>query len=135
MHVWRRKLVLCITYTMKYLQNEARKQKSIKEVTLQFSIIFQIRLKNNNVNFRVVCPLNTKCFKHASYNEFASPYFFMYIISSYIVQFWTNHSLSRSDVLETKQKSLYYIFVWVYVSLYTVTVIELIVFSYNEVTV
>jgi hypothetical protein len=42
---------------MKYLQNEARKQKTIKEVTLQFSMIFQIKLKNNNVNFRVICPL------------------------------------------------------------------------------
>ena len=42
---------------MKYLQNEARKQKSIKEVTLQFSMIFRIRLKNNTVNFRVICPL------------------------------------------------------------------------------
>jgi hypothetical protein len=28
-----------------------------KDVTLQFSMIFQIRLKNNNVNFRVMCPL------------------------------------------------------------------------------
>ena len=45
---------------MKYLQNEARKQKSIKEVTLQFSMIFQIRLKNNTVNFRVICPLIDK---------------------------------------------------------------------------
>jgi hypothetical protein len=53
-----RKLVLCISYKMKYLQNEARKQKSIKEVTLQFSMIFQIRLKNNTVNFRVICPLD-----------------------------------------------------------------------------
>jgi hypothetical protein len=41
---------------MKYLQNEARKQKSVKEIT-QFSVIFQIRLKNNTVNFRVICPL------------------------------------------------------------------------------
>jgi hypothetical protein len=32
---------------MKYLQNEARKQKTIKEVTLQFSMIFHIKLKNN----------------------------------------------------------------------------------------
>jgi hypothetical protein len=30
----------CISYKMKYLQNKARKQKSVKEVTLQFSIIF-----------------------------------------------------------------------------------------------
>ena len=36
---------LHISYKMKYLQNEARKQKSVKEVTLQFSMIFQIRLK------------------------------------------------------------------------------------------
>jgi hypothetical protein len=42
---------------MKYLQNEARKQKSVKEVTLQFSMIFPVRLKNNTVNFRVICPL------------------------------------------------------------------------------
>jgi hypothetical protein len=59
MHTWRRKLVLCISYKMKYLQNETRKQKSVKEVTLQFSMIFQIRLKNINVNFRVICPLNS----------------------------------------------------------------------------
>jgi hypothetical protein len=39
-----------LSYKMKYLQNEARKQKSITEVSLQFSMIFQIRLKNNNVN-------------------------------------------------------------------------------------
>ncbi|CAB4012544.1 fibrillin-2-like isoform X1, partial [Paramuricea clavata] len=65
------KSVLCISYKMKYnisdvtltqkmkyLQNEVRKQKSVKEVTLQFSMIFQIRLKNNNVNFRVICPLS-----------------------------------------------------------------------------
>jgi hypothetical protein len=31
------------------------KQESVKEVTLQFSMIFQIRLKNNTVNFRVIC--------------------------------------------------------------------------------
>ena len=30
---------------MKYLQNEARKQTSVKEVTLQFSMIFHIRQK------------------------------------------------------------------------------------------
>jgi hypothetical protein len=40
--MWRRKLVLCISY--KHI-NEARKHKSIKEVTVQFSMIFQIRLK------------------------------------------------------------------------------------------
>jgi hypothetical protein len=58
MHMWRRKLFLCISYKMKCLQNETRKQKSVKEVTLQFSMIFQIRLKNtNNVNFLVICPL------------------------------------------------------------------------------
>jgi hypothetical protein len=57
MHMWRRKLALCISYKMKYLQNEARKQKSVKEVILQFSIVFQIRLKNNGVNFRIICPL------------------------------------------------------------------------------
>jgi hypothetical protein len=53
-------MVLCISYKNKYLQNEARKQKSIKEVTLQFSMIFQIRLKNNTVNFRVIRPFNLK---------------------------------------------------------------------------
>jgi hypothetical protein len=42
---------LCISYKMKYLQNEARKQKSVKEVTLQFSMIFQIRLKNKKRQF------------------------------------------------------------------------------------
>ena len=57
MHMRRRKLFLCISYKMKYLQNEAIKQKSIKEVTLQFSIIFHIRQKNNTVNFRVICSL------------------------------------------------------------------------------
>jgi hypothetical protein len=37
---------------MKYLQNGARKQKSVEEVTplAQLSMIFQIRLKNNTVN-------------------------------------------------------------------------------------
>ena len=40
------------------LQHEGRKQKSVKEVTLQISMIFQIRLKNNTVNFRVICPLS-----------------------------------------------------------------------------
>ena len=40
------------------------------------------------------------------------------------------HRLSRCDGLETKQKSLCYVFVGVYVNLCTVTVIELIVFSY-----
>jgi hypothetical protein len=58
MHVWRRKLVLCVSYKMKYLQNEAKKQKSVKEVTVQFSMIFQIRLKNNTINFQVICPFN-----------------------------------------------------------------------------
>ena len=58
MHVWRRKFVLCISYKMKYLQNEARKRKCVKEATLQFPMIFQIKLKNNTVDFRVICPLN-----------------------------------------------------------------------------
>jgi hypothetical protein len=53
MHMWRRKLV-----KMKYLQNETRKQKYVKEVNLQFSIIFQIRLKNNTVNFRMPFKIN-----------------------------------------------------------------------------
>jgi hypothetical protein len=43
---------------MKYLQNEARKRKCVKEATLQFPMIFQIKLKNNTVDFRVICPLN-----------------------------------------------------------------------------
>jgi hypothetical protein len=43
----------------------------------------------------------------------------------------TMHSLLRYGGLETKQESLYYVFVRVYVNLCTVTVIELIVFSYN----
>jgi hypothetical protein len=34
--------------------------------------------------------------------------------------------------LKTKQKALYYVFVWVYVNLCTVKVIELNVFLYNE---
>ena len=55
---------------MKYLQNEARKQKSIKEVTLQFSMIFQIRLKHNTVNFRVICPLRTYTETYRHTNEF-----------------------------------------------------------------
>jgi hypothetical protein len=46
-----------------------------------------------------------------------------------------NHCLSRYDGLETKQKCLLYVIVWVDVNLCTVTVIELIVFSYNEVIV
>jgi hypothetical protein len=51
---------------------KAIKQKSIKEVTLQFSMIFQIRLKNNNVNFRVICPLTLSQFPQSniSYKSF-----------------------------------------------------------------
>jgi hypothetical protein len=45
-----------------------------------------------------------------------------------------DHSLSRYDCLETKHKSFFDVFVGVYVNLCTVMVIELIVFSYNEVT-
>ena len=45
-----------ISYKMKYLQNEARKQKSVKEVTLQFSMIFQTRLKITPSIFES-CPL------------------------------------------------------------------------------
>ena len=52
---------------MKYLQNEARKQKSGKEVTLQFSIIFKIRLKYNTVNSRVICPLIERVCKHFNF--------------------------------------------------------------------
>ena len=48
-------------------------------------------------------------------------------VSSYVIQ--------RYDGLETKQKSMYDVFVCVYVNLCTVKVIELIVFWYNEVTV
>ena len=46
-----------------------------------------------------------------------------------------NHSLSRYGGLATKHKSLFNVFVGVYVNLCTVTVIELIVFSNNEVNV
>jgi hypothetical protein len=48
------------------IQNEISSKRSkktkidIKEVTLQFSMIFQIRLKNNTVNFRVIRPFNLK---------------------------------------------------------------------------
>jgi hypothetical protein len=73
MHVRRRKLVLCISYKMKYLQNEARKQKSVKEVTLQFSMIFQFRLKNNTVNFRVICLLNRPTLNHVAFLNPRSP--------------------------------------------------------------
>jgi hypothetical protein len=58
---------------MKYLQNEARKQKSVKGVTLQFSIIFQIRLKitPSFVNFLVICPLNSESVSsNISYKSF-----------------------------------------------------------------
>ena len=44
---------------MKYLENKTRKQKSVKKVTLEFSMIFQIRLKNNTVNFLVICPVRS----------------------------------------------------------------------------
>jgi hypothetical protein len=37
--------------------------------------------------------------------------------------------IDRYDGLATEQKSLYYVFVWVYANLCTVTVIEFIVFS------
>ena len=44
---------------MKYLQNEARKQKSVKEVTLQFSVIFQIRLKiTTSLSSHICMPFN-----------------------------------------------------------------------------
>jgi hypothetical protein len=44
----------------------------------------------------------------------------------------SRHGLSRYDALKTKQKCLLiYVFVWVHVNMCTVTVIELIVFSYN----
>ena len=43
------------------IQNEISpkrsKKTSVKEVILQFSMIFKIRLKNNTVNFQVICPL------------------------------------------------------------------------------
>jgi hypothetical protein len=52
--MYKLKLVLCLSYKIKYLQNEARKQKYVKEITLQLSTIFQIRLKNNTVNFPVI---------------------------------------------------------------------------------
>jgi hypothetical protein len=58
---------------MKYFQNEARKQKSIEEVTLQFSMIFQIKLKNNNVNFQVMPfkqPLS-QCLQYSTYTDSA----------------------------------------------------------------
>jgi hypothetical protein len=55
---------------MKYLQNEARKQKSVKEVALQFSMIFQIRLKNNNANFHLYINLSTVC---SIYCTFSAP--------------------------------------------------------------
>jgi hypothetical protein len=45
------------------------------------------------------------------------------------------HSLSRYDGLVTKQKSLCHVLAGVFVNLCTVTVIELIVFSYNGVIV
>jgi hypothetical protein len=45
------------------------------------------------------------------------------------------HFSPRYDGVETKQRSLCYVFVGVYVNLCTVAVIELIVFSYNEVIV
>ena len=49
---------MALAYHTKYLQNEARKQKSVKDVTLQFSsMILQIRQKYNNVNFRAICLL------------------------------------------------------------------------------
>jgi DNA-directed RNA polymerase len=49
-------VVLCISYKIKYLQNEERKQKSVKEVTLQFSNSAQMwcifpRVIQINTNF------------------------------------------------------------------------------------
>ena len=88
MHMWRRKLALHIiqneiSYKMKYLQNETRKQKSIKEVTLQFSMIFQIRLKNNNVNFRVIYALYLTVYNICTF----SPYTFRHgaVVTEYLV--------------------------------------------------
>jgi hypothetical protein len=47
--------------------------------------------------------------------------------SEFAFMLFHHDSLSRYDDLETEHKSLYYVFVGVYVNLCTVTVIELIV--------
>jgi hypothetical protein len=50
----------------------------------------------------------------------------------FYILYWVLHSLSRYDGLETEQKPLHYVFVdLVDVNLCTVTVIELIVFSWR----
>ena len=91
MHTWRRKLVLCISYKMKYLQNEA-KQKFIKEVTLQFSMIFQIRLKNNIVNFWVLLFFEYYYFK---YSRLANSQLWNRHFSSIADQIWNFDIISN----------------------------------------
>jgi hypothetical protein len=109
MHIWRRKLVLFISYKIKYLQNEARKQKSVKEVTLQFSMIFQIRLKNNTVNFRVICPLNINLVPRFSIFAPTSlelrPW---YRLVTWPVIFWRICSIVFRERIQTFQLSRFY---------------------------
>jgi hypothetical protein len=92
MHVWRRKLVLCISYKMKYLRNEARKQKSVKEVTLQFSIIFQIRLK-----------ITPSIFESYAFNLTIDYFVFIKIVQIFI-QTFTPVSSSQNNVIERDRK-------------------------------
>jgi hypothetical protein len=81
-------------YKMKYLQNEARKQTSVKEVTLQFSMIFQIRLKNNTVNFRVTCEssacvrqLRKRTIGMACANTSAQPSYLLKVLQEFDIKF------------------------------------------------
>jgi hypothetical protein len=78
MHMWRRVESWSFACHKKWnIFKTKKEQKSVKEVTLQFSMIFQIRLENNTVNFRVTCPSNAS-FPNCSIN--------------YVRIFWTDHT-------------------------------------------
>jgi hypothetical protein len=78
MHMWRRVESWSFACHTKWnIFKTKKEQKSVKEVTLQFSMIFQMRLKNNTVNFRVTCPSNAS-FPNCSIN--------------YVRIFWTDHT-------------------------------------------
>jgi hypothetical protein len=68
MHMWRRVESWSFACHTKWnIFKTKKEQKSVKEVTLQFSMIFQIRLKNNTVKFRASCPSNAS-FSNCSIN-------------------------------------------------------------------
>jgi hypothetical protein len=61
--MWRQSWSFVHVYHTKwniFKTKQESKNLSIKEFTLQFSMIIQIRVKNNNVNFLVICSLILK---------------------------------------------------------------------------